>query len=1145
MAAKPRRLRPMQCRIYDVPLTASRETSPKAKAPGRSAASQHASGAARGGAFGGADGGACSGGAASSASAAPSAWPGATDACGGGDASSAAWATRGGAERGRERLGATGVKEGTPLGFVIAALNAHARAMDLPFSDKLQVNASLASRVEFVTGESCPASALIRLASQLTGRDEGCSSPNNGRSTASCFASQIYSPERVVSRRSAGTASPVRKGALSAQDVTSTRGQTPSSKSQTSTLKEPLRRQVPQRSSPRRGSSRTAPLRMPMLQGPWSARHRPRCRTAQQLSGMRGRPTSSIAVSSQRPSRHSPSAASEGTVSEAVGEAEAQPVTAESRRSSAASASKLAGEGSPIDAEEAKAVLSSRGSARGCSNVDDRRPSWSAASDKHEVELEPEAAGDDEAEGVHVEAMRPVRRQNTSDHVRVCWSQEELGGIFKKFSEKDVLEVRVENLPPLLRYLGARISDSEVHMLVTAQTRYSSLDWFEFMEFIANYMKFDYKKLKHLFRQADTDGNDALDFQELHNLLTNCGYSPCVDATLEALQAIDENRDGRVDLSEFMMLRDHLRISRGFTRHASEQLQVLYVRLAGAMDQSLPVEDIWRMSAYVGYSASQSTIEDYLALVGPDSRSMSTYDAALEVIRAVRDQEKSRIMYVCHMRGRRGSIHEVGNKHNLFTEQPRTLSIPNFGGVPSASQRKIARMSMSAIAVNISEIQNILLDLEYFVSQDLIDEIIEDMQTELMMEDHIVPEELLAFTQRLRQVEGFSKAETADLRLIFEREQSEKHPGNCALNALELGRVLRWFGISRSVHQVQRLIDEIDLDKKGKVEFEEFAKLMRQLLVTDGRRRMKIFKMFDPSDAGSISRSDLKEALWRILKSEPDTEMMNDSLEQVDVQGDSMTIVDFEEVFRVYRLLLTETVRLNAGYIPSEVEQLSELFERYDKYENGIVQGSELRKLIADNIPEATQDKTSQQEILRLLDEVAGTDGLADDRTVSDMTFGKEPASSPGTPRAFGGMKSLTFTQFLWLTRRCHDRRDKRDIAVEARILQECDFGPDEVEGYRQLFSAGVNWAGELNLKAVKGLLSRIHVLTPTQEEKLGQLVRELSPERREAVRFPQFLLLMQMLEKDNFLGLKDAVERALSSSMSRAATKGLPPRAR
>eukprot|EP00928_Gymnodinium_smaydae_P027696 TRINITY_DN2132_c0_g3_i2.p1 TRINITY_DN2132_c0_g3~~TRINITY_DN2132_c0_g3_i2.p1 ORF type:complete len:144 (-),score=46.84 TRINITY_DN2132_c0_g3_i2:45-476(-) len=112
--------------------------------------------------------------------------------------------------------------------------------------------------------------------------------------------------------------------------------------------------------------------------------------------------------------------------------------------------------------------------------------------------------------------------------------------------------------------------------------------------------------------------------------------------------------------------------------------------------------------------------------------------------------------------------------------------------------------------------------------------------------------------------------------------------------------------------------------------------------------------------------------------------------------------------------------------------------------------------------------------------------------------------------------------------RKCDDQRDAADMRLEEQVVQECQLTQDEVDGYRQIFSANVDWTGEMKLDKIAGLLTKVIEFNAQKMEELAELVRGLHPQRKEVARFPHFLRIIKKLTEDNALGCNDAATRVV-----------------
>jgi len=349
--------------------------------------------------------------------------------------------------------------------------------------------------------------------------------------------------------------------------------------------------------------------------------------------------------------------------------------------------------------------------------------------------------------------------------------------------------------------------------------------------------------------------------------------------------------------------------------------------------------------------------------------------------------------------------------------------------------------------------------------------------------------------------------ETLYMKELEEAFTNEDIEHTNSINALELGRVLRSFGFSRTLQKVQRLVEEIDFDGSGELEMNEFVKLMRQLLQGEAKKRRDVFNLLDPGRNGRIQVDCLPQAVKILDEVNPDRALLQDALAAaIPEDKKAITLGDFEVLYKHYRRAVVQEIRKNAGYGPKEIIQLSSIFAGYDKDKSGTIEHTELQKLIAQYFPDATKSRSQQIEIQKIL-------------------------ASFNTGAKTG---ELDFHKFVWLMRKCDDMRDEADVKEEAAVVKAAALSPEEVEGFRNLFASSVNWTGELDLPQISELLLRVIELNDDETSELENLVREVHPYGREVARFPQFIKLVKRLTDDNFLGLNEAADRNLRQAKAR-----------
>lgn len=710
------------------------------------------------------------------------------------------------------------------------------------------------------------------------------------------------------------------------------------------------------------------------------------------------------------------------------------------------------------------------------------------------------------------------------------WDEEELRQVFLKFDTDQDGEVQTEELDRVLHYLGARPQEGEAQSLVESQTHFATLDWQEFLDFLRSFWDIDAQRLHAEFEAYDDDNSGFLEFNELHAILQKQGFSPTAETTLEAMEAAGKEKTQSVSFREFQGLREHLRVTEGFSKADVDEYRDLYerVNLADCRGLENVSTEIWRITMYLGYSVSRDNIESYVEDLDGDGNVHLLFTESLKVLRRVRDVEREDSSNV---------VMSLGNGEHLMVED---LGIA-------------------------------LGRLGYFVSEEAIWEIL-DQQRDFESEEYLTVEELNAFLRSYRRCEGFTGSEMSELEEVF---KSHLHTGE-GLHTLELGPVLRWFGFTHTLQQVQRLVEEIDFDASGIIEINEFVKLMRRLHQAEASKRHQTFDRLDTNGRGRVPADLLPRAVLWLYGADADPNMIREALRASqapdgDISNNTCTTAimptaprqsvevgpagvgedargtggdekgkdaaacfgstdrnatkdpmqgasalndagdimlnrrSFEAFFIHYRRLACEEIRANSGYSRAEVMQLREAFDFYDADHSGTVERQELSKMVVEYFPDATKTKQGQLVVLKAIEEV-----------------GSDPNGE------------LKFGEFLMLMRKCDDRRDAADMLAEQAIVQESGLVLEEVDGFRQIFSAHVNWRGELDLSTITNLLSRVVDLNEDQLDDLSRIVKEVHPHGREVARFPQFMRLVRRLTQDNVCGLNAAATRMVRRQTSK-----------
>lgn len=119
-----------------------------------------------------------------------------------------------------------------------------------------------------------------------------------------------------------------------------------------------------------------------------------------------------------------------------------------------------------------------------------------------------------------------------------------------------------------------------------------------------------------------------------------------------------------------------------------------------------------------------------------------------------------------------------------------------------------------------------------------------------------------------------------------------------SITTKELGTVMRSLGQNPTEAELQEMINEVDADGNGTIDFPEFLNLMaRKMKDTDSEEELKeAFKVFDKDQNGFISAAELRHVMTNLGEKLTDEEV-DEMIREADVDGDGQ--VNYEEFVRM------------------------------------------------------------------------------------------------------------------------------------------------------------------------------------------------------------------------------------------------------
>jgi len=137
--------------------------------------------------------------------------------------------------------------------------------------------------------------------------------------------------------------------------------------------------------------------------------------------------------------------------------------------------------------------------------------------------------------------------------------------------------------------------------------------------------------------------------------------------------------------------------------------------------------------------------------------------------------------------------------------------------------------------------------------------------------------------------------------------------GDGTITTKELGTVMRSLGQNPTEAELQDMINEVDADGNGTIDFPEFLTMMaRKMKDTDSEEEIReAFRVFDKDGNGFISAAELRHVMTNLGEKLTDEEV-DEMIREADIDGDGQ--VNYEEFvtmmtskwfFNQFLLLLT------------------------------------------------------------------------------------------------------------------------------------------------------------------------------------------------------------------------------------------------
>uniref|UniRef100_W5NCF6 Calmodulin 1 n=1 Tax=Lepisosteus oculatus TaxID=7918 RepID=W5NCF6_LEPOC len=144
---------------------------------------------------------------------------------------------------------------------------------------------------------------------------------------------------------------------------------------------------------------------------------------------------------------------------------------------------------------------------------------------------------------------------------------------------------------------------------------------------------------------------------------------------------------------------------------------------------------------------------------------------------------------------------------------------------------------------------------------------------------------------RARRADQLTEEQIAEFKEAFSLFDKD---GDGTITTKELGTVMRSLGQNPTEAELQDMINEVDADGNGTIDFPEFLTMMaRKMKDTDSEEEIReAFRVFDKDGNGYISAAELRHVMTNLGEKLTDEEV-DEMIREADIDGDGQ--VNYEE----------------------------------------------------------------------------------------------------------------------------------------------------------------------------------------------------------------------------------------------------------
>lgn len=601
---------------------------------------------------------------------------------------------------------------------------------------------------------------------------------------------------------------------------------------------------------------------------------------------------------------------------------------------------------------------------------------------------------------------------------------------FVKHRSTFSLEIHSDDIPQILDYLGhLKISAEKIQEYVSEITKYSTLEFDEFVSFMPLARAYDHEEVSKIFTKFDADGSGELSVEELEDVLKSLGITPFRSTISGALAVVDSDDSGTLDFQEFVQLLLIYRKTEGFCEAEIMKLYRIFRRFAEELKDGsgrFVLPSALSSKALMEMFGSQTALlASRLGSELPRPPSEQS-DADEEGKRTKSVDGDGMTLREFLLWARRLREVEV----EWYRQEFERADVDKGGYLDQDEIRLVLQR------VGYTPLRAVILDLIDAVGP---------LKGDVMDFD-----EFVEMMEIFRTNNGFTRNEVKEFRHSFDMFNTSQQE---EVDVIQVGSILRSLGIGAELAQVQALVKTVDWNGSNSLDFNEFLRLMR---LQREDEFMSVKQVFD-SKADACVTEDVNV---RVTIAPKDVSSMFRGLGYPDSVGKSTMDLflglvreplDYDALVLLVdscRRMNMQKMRKQASFTDENVEKFRRLFKSLDSDGSGVIAQKELVSFCKERgLPLAT--KQDQQNLLGFINEAR--------RAALNAGVAPEQCGNDESP-------TLTFWVFIHLQRILQTHQDQLQ-ASELRSSGGNSFSQAEVDELSHFFVQGV----EEEKKAQKG----------------------------------------------------------------------------